>query len=154
MKFILIKAGEKAEVIELQGDTIDYLKMKEYLQIDSPITCVERKIGSKYYDLWLDDEGLLRDEESRIVSGVLMNEGSTELLIGNMLILKHDEEGNSIGLTDEEIKELKMPQHIVDMDDFNKFQGKSIDEDYIFRGYFDDGKYTVKAHSNWLIYTL
>lgn len=154
MKFILIKAGEKAEVIELQGDTIDYLKMKEYLQIDSPVTCVERKIGSKYYDLWLDDEGLLKDEESRIVSGVLMHEGSTEILIGNMLILKHDEEGNSIGLTDEEIKELKMPQHIVDMDDFNKFQGKSIDEDYIFRGYFDDGKCTVKAHSNWLIYTL
>ena len=153
MKFILIKAGAKAEVVELQGDKIDYLKMKELLEIDSPVTCVERKIGNEYYDLWLDDEGLLKPEKDRIVTGFLQF-GGQELLVGNMLILKHDEEGNSVGLTDEDLENVFKPYHMINMDEFREYEGKDTNQDEIFRGYFDGGTCTIKAHSNWLLYRL
>lgn len=154
MKFIRLNAGGKAEVIELADRrTIDYMTMKEYLGIDSPVTVVERKIGDKYYDFWLDDEGLLKPENERIVAGVLVDD-ATEFLVGNMLILKHDREGNSIGLTSKEIENILRPEHIVDMDSFNQFRGKGKDEDYVIYGYFDGGRCTIKAHSNWLIYQL
>lgn len=157
MKFILIKAGGKAEVVELENqDTIDYLKMKEYLEIDSPVTVVERNIGDDYYDLWVDDEGLLKPEEDRIVSGVLVDyrrQGAQELLIGNMLILRHDEEGNSIGLTDKDIEKI-MKTYMVNNDEFQVYQGEDPDKDIVLHGYFDGGSCTIKAHSNWLMYTL
>ena len=157
MKFIRINAGGLAEVIELEGqDTIDYIKMKELLGFDSPVTVVERKIEGQYYDLWLDDEGLLKAEEDRIVGAVLLDKrpNCSEYLIGNILILTHDEEGNSTGLTDDQISDIMYGKDMIHMDDLSDFQGWDKNQDKKIYGYFDNGSLTVKAHCQFLTYRL
>lgn len=99
MKSIIIKDGTYA-IVETSGD---YKDIKRLLEIDSPITIAERKIGDTYYDVWVDDEGLLKDT-NRIV-GLCMN--ARELLVGGIVILKCDSEGNTIGLNDKEIEEIQ-----------------------------------------------
>lgn len=150
MKFIKINAGGKAEVIELPNKRkINLATMKHYLGFDSPVTVVERKIGNHFYDLWVDDEGLLKSSEERIVSGVCVN--GNEVLVGNMLILKHDNAGNSIGLTDKEIKDILMPTHITNTKDYCEFLGEKK-QDVRIHGYFDDGYVVLKADAEWLMY--
>lgn len=155
MKFIKINAGGVAEVVELKGqDTIDYIKMKELLGFDSPVTVVERKINGQYYDLWCDDEGLLKEEEKRIVGAVLMDKrpGVSEYLIGNILILTHDEEGNSTGLTDDQIADIMYGFCLIHMDDLCEYKGWDKEQDKKIYGYFDNGSLTIKAHSQFLTY--
>lgn len=156
MKFILINAGGKAEVVEIEGDTIDYLKMKEYLRIESPLTVVDRKVGDTYYDLWCDDEGLLKPECDRILSGVLLGDGAngriTEILVGNIIIARHDGKGNSIGLSERDIDNIMKPLNIIETDEFQSFIGTSAEKDLIINDYKGFGAITVKAHSQWLKY--
>lgn len=147
MKCILIKAGEKVEVIELPKEH-SYKDIKKLLEIDSPIDCVERKIGKVYYDFWVDDEGLLKDGEKK-VCGYLMDNRCRELLVGNILITHHDDEGNTTGLTDEEIEEILKGRYLIDMDMYNEFNGNSLDEDYDFGNGF-----VIKAHGSCIIYKL
>lgn len=155
MKFVKINAGGLAEIVELEGqDTIDYKKMKELLGFDSPVTVVERKIMGEYYDLWLDDEGLLKDSDERIISGVLVSREGTEYLIGNILILRHDDEGNSIGLNEEQIDKVMFGRNMVDMDDLSDFEGKDKNRDRRIYGYFDNGYLIAKAHSQIIVYEL
>lgn len=97
MKVILCKPNEKPKVVDLPKDHT-YLDIKALLEIESPLTCVERKIGNAYYDVWADDEGLY--PETKYASGLCIN--AREILCGNILIAKHDNEGNLIGLTKEQ----------------------------------------------------
>lgn len=60
-----------------------------------------RKIGNFTYDIICDDEGLLKDS---LPSAVTANDEVQ--LVGNLLLVNHDEEGNFTSLTDEQIKDL------------------------------------------------
>lgn len=101
MKLLLCKVDKEPEVVEL-NEKHDYKDIKKLLGIESPITVVDRKIGNKRYDLWIDDEGLLKSE--RFVGGVCLN--YEELLCGNILIANHDGKGNIKGLTDDDLKNI------------------------------------------------
>ena len=68
--------------------------------IDIPV----RKIGGKYYDIICDDEGLLKSDT--IVSAINENTWET-MLVGNLIICNHDDEGNMVGLTDEDIEKIR-----------------------------------------------
>lgn len=62
-----------------------------------------RKIGSKRFDIWVDDEGLLKD--SPIISAVSITDGEVvPMLAGNLIIANHDLEGNTTSLSDADIK--------------------------------------------------
>ena len=115
MKLLLIKPKEKFEVVKLPKKH-HYTDLKKLLEIDSPLTVVERKIGEKYFDIWLDDEGLLK--EDRQLTGACMNAG--EYLVGNLLIATHDDEGNTTGLTDEQIN--LITKHLIEKKDFLDFK--------------------------------
>lgn len=138
MKFIYLRAGEKAKVVDFNGKVIDYEMLKEYLPFT--LTVATRKIGKKYFDIWLDDEGLLKPDEKRIITGCLVKEGK-ELLVGDLIICKSDKMGNSIGLTDEEVFSIL-------------YQLRDIDEDITIDGCWDGGCCTAKAHSNIVAYEL
>ena len=62
-----------------------------------------RKIGEHYYDIYCDDEGLLKDKP--MVSA--MSPDNQPMLVGNLFIVKHNDEGDAVSLTDEEIKEIQ-----------------------------------------------
>lgn len=65
--------------------------MKEKLGIDSPITIVTRKIGSLYYDIICDDEGLFKVEEDGTIVASAVCENAEEILAGNLLIIKNED---------------------------------------------------------------
>ena len=61
-----------------------------------------RRIGDNYYDIYCDDEGLLKEEP--IVSAI--NHSGEVMLVGNLLFAKHDEEGETVGLKETEVMEI------------------------------------------------
>jgi len=107
MKFIVVEKQGGAHIVEL--DEIDYIKIRELLKLknDRCFEVVNRKIGKHNYDIYLDDAGLL--DGTRYLTGVCYSGGPSvvvELLVGNLLIAKSDNEGNTIGLSDFEINEI------------------------------------------------
>ena len=108
MKLALVKDG-KVEVVELSKEH-DYRDLKRLLEIDSPLDCIERKVNGKTFDIWIDDEGALKDDE-KITAMTIMErkEGKRvcEFILGNLIIAHHDGEGNTTGLSDEEIELVK-----------------------------------------------
>lgn len=61
-----------------------------------------RLIGNKPFDIFLDDEGLLIDNP--IINGFCID--AEEVLAGNLLVLNSNEEGETIGLTNEQINHI------------------------------------------------
>lgn len=61
-----------------------------------------RKIGRGYYDVYCDDEGLLKCNP--ILSAV--DSDGSPALVGNLFVCKHDAEGNTIGLSEHEIYDI------------------------------------------------
>lgn len=58
------------------------------------VTCTEIKVEGKYFDVWSNDEALLCDNP---VPTLYLNEDL--ILFGNLIFAKHDDEGETIGLT-------------------------------------------------------
>lgn len=67
------------------------------------IDVTERKIGNFTYDVVCDDEGLLVNE----CLPSAYNSKCQPQLVGNLLLVNHDEEGNFASLTDEQIEDLQ-----------------------------------------------
>lgn len=64
-----------------------------------------RKVGNSKvkYDMFVDDCGLLKD--SPIVSALDSN--LKPALVGNIIFARHDSEGNTVSLTDDDISHIK-----------------------------------------------
>lgn len=62
-----------------------------------------RKIGSYVYDVVCDDEGLFVQD---CLPNAIDSNGKPQL-VGNLLLVNHDGEGNFASLTEEQIQELK-----------------------------------------------
>lgn len=101
----------RALVIDVLGDKgvyeADINELDDYyehLRCDC-MDCARRRVGSegKAFDLWVDDEGLLRD--FNIVSAI--NKAGNPMLVGNIVILDHDGQGGAKSLTDDDIEYLK-----------------------------------------------
>ena len=82
----------------------DYKTLLNLLENVDTLTCATRKIGDHHYDIWLDDEGLLKNDE--LTCSAIAIDNSNEALVGNLVIANYDMEGNTIGLEDEDIKEI------------------------------------------------
>lgn len=83
----------------------DYYK---YLRCDC-FDIARRKLDNKYFDIFVDDEGLLKDDP--IVSAITIKR--EPMLVGNLIFANHDGQGNTVSLSDEDIKLIK--SHILDM---------------------------------------
>lgn len=66
------------------------------------IDIVHRKIGNKYFDIICDDEGLFKGYA--ITSAV--DTEFRQMLVGNLIVSRSDDEGNLIDLSDEDIKQI------------------------------------------------
>ena len=58
------------------------------------VACTEIEVAGKKYDVWIDDEALLNDNP---VPTLYLNDDL--ILFGNLVLAKHDEEGETTGLT-------------------------------------------------------
>ena len=106
MKVILIKPLEQPKVVELPKNH-EYTDIKKMLEISSPLDCIRRKIGKKYYDFWIDDEGLFKEKKYL----TCLCENAKEILCGAVMIARHDNKGNTTGLTDGEIESILNPSN-------------------------------------------
>jgi hypothetical protein len=103
--------------MQITGVLIDVLNMKpphpytiESTNLESYYTALgcdvfditTRKIGQNFYDIYCDDEGLLKCNP--VLSAV--DSDGAPALVGNLFICKHDEEGNTIGLESHELQEI------------------------------------------------
>ena len=61
---------------------------------------VRRSIGGTYYDVYCDDEGLFAEEP--IVTA--FSPDGEPLLVGNLFICLHDDEGNTVSLGESDIE--------------------------------------------------
>ena len=66
------------------------------------VTCTEIEVEGKYYEVWSDDEALLCDNP---VPNLYVCEGL--IIFGNLLFAKSDDEGQTIGLSIDDIRLLK-----------------------------------------------
>lgn len=96
-KIIVMEVGKAPEQVAVQKH-VSLETLQRYLGEDTVLTVVSRKIGNKWFDIWLDDEGLLKPKP--YIKAICTN--AHEVLCGTLLIAKHDSRGNTIGLTDEE----------------------------------------------------
>ena len=63
------------------------------------VTCTEIEVNSKYYDVWSDDEALLKDKP---VPTLYINDDL--VICGNLMFATNDDDGRTTGLSDEDIR--------------------------------------------------
>lgn len=85
--FLLTK--DKHEEVGIEDALHTYYDLLDCTCID----IVERKVGDKWFDIVVDDEGLLVGKPVMAVE-----EDGTPMLVGNLLFCHHDEEGSLTGL--------------------------------------------------------
>lgn len=94
----------KVLVLDTDNVSMEVRDIEDELEVFYEIIgcrCIDipsRKIGSKYYDIIVDDEGLL---VGKMVSAI--DENFEPMLVGNLIICNSDQEGNLVSLTDEDI---------------------------------------------------
>jgi hypothetical protein len=100
MARVLVIKSNGADVKEIE---IDYRSLKEEIEIESPITCITRVIGGNAYDIWLDDEGLFKEQDDGTILSSAFCNNANEILAGNILIAR-ESNGEVSSLTDEDIE--------------------------------------------------
>ena len=75
--------------------------MRQIIDCDL-VTCIEIEVEGKCYDVWSDDAALLCDNP---VPNLYVCEGL--IIFGNLLFAKSDDDGETIGLSVEDIRLLK-----------------------------------------------
>ena len=66
----------------------DYREVKKKIDISTPVDCISRKIGEKYFDIWCDDEGLLKEQ----LNASAFCRNANEILAGKILICNSKDE--------------------------------------------------------------
>ena len=100
-KYILIDGKTGKQKIITMTNTYDEL----HQNIDCRcFGVVGRKIGRKTYDIWHDDEFLFSGKNGQLTARCMNYD---EVLLGNIVIARHDSNGGTIGLTDAEILDVQ-----------------------------------------------
>lgn len=92
------------EVVEITYDDVkkNYLDVYYDLLNCELFDIVTRRFGKEYLDVYIDDEGALK--EYNIPAIITKDDGKiVEVIYGNVFIASHDDEGNTISLTDAQI---------------------------------------------------
>ena len=63
-----------------------------------------RRFKDKWLDIYCDDEGLFKEINRPSILTFNKNGQLVEQIVGNVFIVSHDDEGNTISLTDEEVE--------------------------------------------------
>lgn len=98
IKVLALDVQDGKGLYETEIDNHDLDAVYAILKCDT-FDIATRKIGGRYYDIFCDDEGLLKEEQ--IISAI--EKGLTPMLVGNLMIANHDGAGETTGLSDADI---------------------------------------------------
>ena len=96
---VLDVIGDKGFYEAECNDLKDYYKELKCDCFDIATRC----IGGKYFDIFVDDNGLFVDDP--IPSA--LDDSFNVMLVGNLIFANHDDEGNTTSLSDEDIEMIK-----------------------------------------------
>lgn len=118
VRCLLLSPNDEPKIVTIEED---YREIKKVLEIESPVTCVHRMIGDKEFDLWVDDEGLLKGG----LEGVAYCKNACEVLVGKCLIANNvlDEMES---LTDEDIHLIQEELYFVSEDKVIDYNGQQV----------------------------
>lgn len=98
IRVVKVNMGEKPRITEIEDS----------LEASQEIVggYIERVAIGTEIDLWLNEEGKLDDDLNENI--VLVSKGRPyDVVHGNVFFTSHDDEGNTVSLTDEQIEDLK-----------------------------------------------
>ena len=95
MKAFLVNEKDAIE-IEMDNNLDAYYDLLNCRCFD----IVSRKVGNTYFDIYCDDEGLLVDHPR--VSAI--DSATHPMLFGNLIFTHGNDEGETVGITDEDVK--------------------------------------------------
>ena len=90
---------QTCKALEIKNDLEEFYKLVDCGCID----IVERKIGNKIYDIVCDDEGLLKMNSNPS----MIDKKGNIMLVGNLLICHHDEDGNLTSLEKGDVENIE-----------------------------------------------
>lgn len=105
----------KTLLLNVQDGTVERLDIEPNLDSYYELIgcdCIDiayRKIGGKYYDLVVDDEGLLKPDPK--ISAI--DDMGSVMLVGNILFFNNDGMGDFVGLDEDDYEHLE--KHIMHM---------------------------------------
>ena len=104
-RVLVVDVLETRTVYEAQvNDLNDYYRELRCSVFD----VVNRKVGDKFFDIYVDDNGLFVKEPRPSFFGKALFSSTYEpMLVGNLLFANHDKEGNTTDLSDEDIEMIK-----------------------------------------------
>ena len=108
--FLLDVINNKAHEIQVGAGLDDYYK---HLGCDC-FDIANRRLGDRRFDIFVDDEGLLKDNPT--ISAITAD--NEPMLVGNLIFANHDGQGNTISLSDNDIETIK--SHIREVQTFRK----------------------------------
>lgn len=99
----------KGYLVDVKQGTVGVVEFEDTLQniytlLDvDVIDVVERKVGNHIFDVICDDEGLLKSDY--VVSAY--SSDKEPVLVGNLLLVNHDGNGDFTSITDEQVAEIE-----------------------------------------------
>ena len=104
IKGILITPNQKETKPRVSEADIDsYKDYYPLLECDT-FDIQSRRFKDKWLDIYCDDEGLFKEINRPSILTFNKNGHLVEQIVGNVFIVSHDDEGNTISLTDEEVE--------------------------------------------------
>jgi hypothetical protein len=102
--------GTKPRIYDLEVSSYrDYYPLLECDTFDIQT----RKFGDKWLDIYCDDEGRLKGENNPSILTYNSTGHLVEEIVGNVFIVGHNEEGETISLNEEEINEVMKTMVVV-----------------------------------------
>lgn len=91
-------------VLDVKNNDVKPVQCSElddfYRELDADVFDIaRRKIGGRYYDIFVDDMGLWREDP--VVSAI--SPKMEPMLVGNLVFANHDDAGETTSLTDEDM---------------------------------------------------
>lgn len=109
-KVLQVKVGEKPVVKDME---LTLENMQEF--VEGYVECVRMPFD---IDIWINDEGKIIEKEKNII--LLMLGEPYDVICGNALFTSHDDEGDSIGLSDTQLQVLESRMRIGITNDGNE----------------------------------
>lgn len=113
MKVLTLEINDELKVLEVHTRELPkdnrLQSMYKILNCDC-VTCTEIDVDDHFYDVWSDDEALLKNNA---IPTLYINDNT--VIFGNLLFAKSDKNGKMLGLTESDMQRIRAYIHRQDI---------------------------------------